>query len=406
MLHYRSRNWSLIIFFLTTIVFVNCARVGLITDNYDESFYKVPELMPDKSLDHDPIFLIYSDTQAGWRGQVKFLSKKNWATWKMLIFPFYELYWLGNGTVGGINWLRHNPDYAEEEQRIVRDAIYGAAKTYDVDFILNTGDICASDGRRPKHWASFLQMNKIDHPLLNEIPYFPVPGNHDRTNDKVFGQANYNAVFGQPEFFVVDFPDGMMVVLNSNFIIDQNNEIDSVIQEQLFREWFVSELGDPPSWLEEKLSARDIKFKIVAMHHPPISFGMHHTDWYDNSFGDNLVEKRGKLIRLFEEYNVDLVFSGHDHFYQHNYVNGKCHFVVGGGGGTPLRDPVNPEKIDNYIKRYKDFGLNVELEKLAKEYHYSLVSFENNNMIVRVYGVSETPDEKPQIIDEIIISAN
>ena len=87
-------------------------------------------------------------------------------------------------------------------------------------------------------------------------------------------------------------------------------------------------------------------------------------------------------------------------------INWTFYFVVGGGGGTPLRSPVGSEKITEYIEQYREYGLDVEPAKLARKYHYSLVSFENDKMIVRVYGVSETPDTPPEIIDEIIISAN
>jgi len=41
------------------------------------------------------------------------------------------------------------------------------------------------------------------------------------------------------------------------------------------------------------------------------------------------------LVPLFELYDVDMVFTGHDHNYEHGEVNG-IHYVVTGGGGAPL----------------------------------------------------------------------
>jgi len=74
----------------------------------------------------------------------------------MWLFPFYPLYLLGNGIVGGVNWLRHVPDYGRKERFHVRDAVLGAYKETQAAFVLNVGDLVASDGRRPAHWAMFL----------------------------------------------------------------------------------------------------------------------------------------------------------------------------------------------------------------------------------------------------------
>ena len=36
---------------------------------------------------------------------------------------------------------------------------------------------------------------------------------------------------------------------------------------------------------------------------------------------------------LFEEYGVDVVFTGHDHCYERSFANGVFYIVTGGGGG-------------------------------------------------------------------------
>ena len=85
----------------------------------------------------------------------------------MFIFPFYQLYLVGNGIVGGINYLRHEPDYGHRERRFVRDIVYAEAKRANVGFILNAGDITANDGRRPSHWATFLRENRVENNWFN-----------------------------------------------------------------------------------------------------------------------------------------------------------------------------------------------------------------------------------------------
>ncbi len=392
---------------------LSCAQVGLISDSYPESFYRVPRLLADEPLPENPTFLVYSDNQAGWRAYEKFIRKENWATWKMLLFPFYELYWLGNGLVGGINWYRRMPDYAGSERRMVRDAVYHAARTNKVDFILNTGDICAHDGRRPEHWVRFLNMYKVEHPLLNEIPFLPVIGNHEKANDTTYGIKNYQAIFQYPRFYVIDFPDGALFVVDSNFILDQDGYIDDDLQDELFREWFVSEPDDDkPSWLERQLSSRDVPFKIIAMHQPPISFGKHHKDWHQKSHGNDLLNKRQKLISLFEKYGVHLVFSGHDHYYQHNVLypessaesaGNEIHFIVGGGGGTPLMPLADSQTLNSYAQEFEKQGLNVRQLKQLQEYHYSLVNISDDALSVKVFEATGDPSEPDPMLDEFQI---
>jgi hypothetical protein len=409
----KSRRGIKIIHIGLAAAVISCSNVGLLSEKYPEDFYRVPKLLPDENLDKNPTFIVYSDNQAGFRINEKFASRKSWATWKMLIIPFYQLYLLGNGAVGAVNWYRHKPDLSGPEQRIVRDAIYKGAKENKVDFILNIGDISAHDGRRPDHWASFLKINKHESDLLNEIPYLPVIGNHDRANDTTYGYPNYRAVFQYPRFYEVDFPDGAIFILDSNFLIDQKNEIDDEYQDELFRKWFVSSPGGDSSWLEKALASRDVPFKIVAMHHPPFSFGYHYPDWENSKFGNNSLQKRKKLLELFKEQNVRLVFSGHDHLYQHNILTFEnnptaatdtIHFIVGGGGGAYLREESDPEKVEALINHYADLGFDVDQMAQKKNYHYSVVSVSSEKLSATVYGVFGADGYKETIIDRYDIT--
>ena len=97
---------------------------------------------------------------------------------------------------------------------MVRDALYREAKRSDIDFLLHLGDMAAHDGRIPGHWADFLRENKEIHPLLNEVPMLPTLGNHDRANDPRFGYPNFQAIFGYPRFYTVEFPDAMLFVVD------------------------------------------------------------------------------------------------------------------------------------------------------------------------------------------------
>ncbi len=388
------------------MIFYSCANKGLVSETYNKDYYQITKLLPENKIEQSAVnFLIYSDNQAGWRIQHKFLDKSRWTSPKMLLFPFYEIYLLTNGVIGGINGLRHVPDYGKNERLMMRDVIYSTAQKMDAAFILNIGDINAYDGRRPDHWETFLKENKQNHNLLNEIPYLPVIGNHEYANDPHYGYPNYKAIFGYPRFYVIEFPQAAIYVVDSNYILDQNQFIENSVQDQLFTKWFVRDnFTDTLAWLEKKLIEYDKPLTIVAMHHPLVTFGKHYQDWHNPGFGNALIEKRNKLIDLFHKYDVDVVFSGHEHSYQHNTSTSegsKIHFLVGGGGGTPLRNPPDEETQFNILNEYKQEGHDVQNISLAKIYHYYTINIENNEMTIKVMKVSkniELPIEKIKIV--------
>ena len=77
-------------------------------------------------------------------------------------------------------------------------------------------------------------------------------------------------------------------------------------------------------WLEKELSGSDSAWKIVFFHHPLYSSGRHH--------GPN-TELRTVLEPLLLKYGVDVVFAGHEHFYERTTAkNGLHHFIVGSSG--------------------------------------------------------------------------
>ena len=357
--------------------------------------------MPDGPYLKNPTFIIYGDIRPGYRVLEKFIKRKNWYTRKMLLFPFYELYLAGNGLIGGINYLRKESNYNYDKRIMVRDAVYNEARKSQVDFILNMGDL-VNDGRYPDHWRRFLVENKIKHPLLNKIPYIPILGSHEYPNDKTYGIKNINAVFKYPRFFVMEFPDVDLFVIDSNIILDHKQLIDDETQDNLFDKWIVSnEESKEPSWLENKLAASNKAFKIVSMHHPPISFGKHHNNWDRADYGRYLPEKRKRLLKLFQKYGVQIVFSSHEHLYEHNILRytkdgnniSEIHIIISGGGGVPLRDKMDPEVIQEYLEYFRNEGLDVIQVKNEKIYHYCLVSINADQIKIDVNEVKEEAEK-------------
>jgi hypothetical protein len=81
---------------------------------------------------------------------------------------------------------------------------------------------------------------------------------------------------------------------------------------------------DQVAWLQKELEGSREDWKIPYFHHPPYSSGERH-----GSQGTI----REVVEPLFVKYNVSVVFTGHDHFYERiKPQQGIVYFVTGGGG--------------------------------------------------------------------------
>lgn len=411
-----ARQIGVVLMLAGLLASVGCARKGLVTEQHEASFYRVDaRVNAANSLATNPSFLVYGDTQAGWRLRHTFLDGASWRSWKMVLVPFYQLYLLGEGLVGGLNWYRQKPDHGGAGRKVVRHAVHDAIQHRRPHFILNTGDITTADGRRPEHWETFLRENRTDPPLLDaDVPYLPTPGNHDRTTDSTYGLANYRAIFERDPFYVVDFPDGALIVLDSNLIIEWKQEIANRRQDELFRTWFVSEEGQPPAWLERVLAARaDRSHLIVAMHHAPVNYGPHADQWHRPRKYGSRDARRWALLRLFQKHGVDVVFSGHEHIYQHNVLqyerdgqSQQMHFVVTSGGGAPLRQLSTKQKIDRLTGHYREAGFDTEQVRQARVHHYTTVDVEEKQMKIRTVSVPLDTNRPAQTLETISIPSD
>ncbi len=367
--------------------------------------------METNSLPHNPTFIFYGDSRPGWRVKESFYRKKNWWTWKQILIPVYQMYWLGNGAIGGVNGIRNVPDYGDKQARRVRDAVYSEAKRSSVDFIMHLGDI-ATDGRYPHMWKSFIDQNKFEVPLVLEYPLLPVIGNHEHANDSVYGMPNYKAVFDYEPFYVFKTPDADFFVVDSDIIIDQHQLMDDDLQDELFEKWFVSSGGEP-AWLENELSASHKTFKVIVMHHPPLVFAGHYGNWTDPANGRNIVEKRRALIDLLVEHGVQTVISSHQHLYEHNVLNAvddtplaaDMHVLISGGAGSPLQPGANEKQMAEQSLAYMEYGFDVANIKQDVVYNYCLVRVSSEAITIDVYEVPDKSNTPAVLIEQIIIPA-
>lgn len=192
-----------------------------------------------------------------------------------------------------------------EHQLVVNGVI---ARGYP-DLIFNTGDL-VENGANKEMWQTFFS---IEDDLLSHTVFGPTVGNHDNALGTLYG--NYFSS-GEMNKFWYSFSYG------NAYFIALNTELDTAGEQRTFLE----------SELIQARSNPDIDFVFVLFHKPGVTTSSGHAP------------DLGVLINfldLFEAYNVDAVFNGHNHQYEHGIVNG-VHHLVAGGGGAPLYGFIDP----------------------------------------------------------------
>ena len=133
-------------------------------------------------------------------------------------------------------------------------------------------------------------------PLLDaNIPFYAALGNHDDPNQRFYKPFGMN---GQ-RFYTYQKKDVRFFALDSNYM-DK----------------------DQQAWLEKELSASNSKWKIAYFHHPLYSSGATH---------GSEVDLRTIIEPLFKKYNVNVVFAGHEHFYERIKPQGGIYYFTAGG---------------------------------------------------------------------------
>ncbi|MBA6412469.1 metallophosphoesterase family protein [Parahaliea sp. F7430] len=74
-------------------------------------------------------------------------------------------------------------------------------------------------------------------------------------------------------------------------------------------------------WLIDDLASNTLDWTVVIFHHPPYSKGANHdSDQTENNPIDRpMWDMRNEFVPIFEQYGVDVVYSGHSHSYERSY---------------------------------------------------------------------------------------
>ena len=188
-------------------------------------------------------------------------------------------------------------------QHEVADQMFTYHAKFPYTFVIMNGDNLYKSNRPQDFVERFEAPYKA---LLDaKVDFFAALGNHDEAKEisyKPFnmgGQRYYTFKKGNAQFFSLD-----------------SDEMDP---EQL-------------AWLEKELKAAGSDWKISFFHHPLYSSGRH----------GSTLDLRTVLEPLFVKYGVDVVFSGHEHFYQRIKPQQGVTYIVSGAAGHLRRGDIKP----------------------------------------------------------------
>ncbi len=171
------------------------------------------------------------------------------------------------------------------------------------DLVMCAGDMIMGGpaGEVGVMWDEFLgNIGKL------EVPFFPVPGNHD-VNDEAEVIRIYEERVG-PLYYTVSRGNALFVVLNT----EEPGDPDGFSQEQR-------------DWLRRTLEASSAEHIFIFLHVPFFAANWER-DWQPTA-------------DIIKGHPVRAVFAGHEHYYRDYGVKDGVRYVIAGSAGGGFREP-------------------------------------------------------------------
>ncbi len=188
-------------------------------------------------------------------------------------------------------------------------------------FVIMLGDNIYG-GHRPKDFAE--KFEQPFKPLLDAgVKFYASLGNHDDPNqERLYKPFN----MGGERYHM--FKKGPVAF----FALDSNYMDPTQLQ-----------------WLRQNLQNSDAQWKICYFHHPLFNIGKSH--------GPDL-DLRSLLLPIFQQYGVNVVFSGHEHAYERmKPQSGIYFFVAGNAGKLSTNDFRSSDEVQAEYDADRDFML-------------------------------------------------
>jgi Calcineurin-like phosphoesterase len=196
------------------------------------------------------------------------------------------------------------------------------------------------------------------------VKFYASLGNHDNPNERLYKPFNMNGeryYSFKPERASVRF-----FALDSNYIDDK--QLD---------------------WLDKQLADSGSDWKICFFHHPPYSSGETH---------GSAVLQREKLEPVFVKHGVNVVLSGHEHFYERiKPQKGIQYFILGNSAKVRRGDLIKTDLTEKGFDQGYTFML-VEID--GDDLTFQVISDKGTTIdggtIHRVGKTEATPDRTAQ----------
>jgi len=198
------------------------------------------------------------------------------------------------------------------------DAAYGLpavaelVSSWQPDLILTLGDNNYPDGSAEtidenigQFFAPYISPYKGEYgPGGKTNRFFPVLGNHDWSTNNAQPYLDYFSLPGNERYYHFSWEFVEFFMLDSD-----GREPDGIGRS-----------STQAAWLQQQLAASNAVWKIVILHVPP--------------YASTQREQNLALRWPFIAWGADIVFSGHEHFYERLIVDGFPYIVNGLGGGA------------------------------------------------------------------------
>jgi predicted phosphodiesterase len=194
-------------------------------------------------------------------------------------------------------------------QQKIADRIAASHKLFPFEFVLMLGDNLYGSEDPDDFEKKF---ERPYRPILDAgVKFYAALGNHDDPTQTNYKYFNMNG----ERFYTFKAPRGSVRF----FALDSN-----YMQEQQIK------------WLQKELPASDSDWKIAFFHHPLYSSGEKH--------GADL-ELRKQLEPLFLEHGVDLVLTGHEHFYERLKPQKGINYIISGSAAKLRRGNIGRSEL-------------------------------------------------------------
>ncbi|HKO95761.1 MAG TPA: metallophosphoesterase [Pyrinomonadaceae bacterium] len=208
-----------------------------------------------------------------------------------------------------------------EKQHELADIMFRSRQTFPYEFVLMMGDNMYG-GEKPADFK--LKFEDVYKTILDQkVKFYASLGNHDEPVQKNYEFFNMNG----KEYYRFTQGNAAFYALNSNYL--DKKQLD---------------------WVESELSKDPSEWKIMFFHHPPYSSGGKHGS-------DTQVRK--VLEPVFVKYGVNVVLTGHDHFYERVKPQKGIYYFVSGAGGKLRSGDVkdNSPLTEKYFDKDMSFML-------------------------------------------------